>query len=184
MFNGKICRDCDKIGNCNMKCAALKRLETPYVLIKTGGRGYGCVAEYERELLKQLERSKTLICAEDTKLEVIPCRSSGAAIAFDVCGKGRVLRDIAKIKQTSVGLIFIDSEGREMDLICVDDTKLEVIPYRSSGVAIAFDVCGRGQVLRDIVRIKQTEKELIFIDSEGRENHVATKLIDVMEVIA
>lgn len=130
MLNEKICRDCDKIGNCNMKCAALKRLEIPYVIItKTGGRGYGSVAEYKRELLKQLERSKT-------------------------------------------------------GLICADNTKLEVIPYRSTGAAIAFNICGRGQVLRDIVRIKQTEKELIFIDSEGRENHVAKKLIDVMEVIA
>lgn len=130
MFNGKICRDCDKLGNCNMKCAALKRLEIPYVIItKTGGRGRGSVAEYERELLKQLERSKT-------------------------------------------------------GLICTDDTEVIVTPYRSAGAAIAFDVCGRGQVLRDIVKIKQTEEELIFIDSEGRENHVAKKLIDTMEVIA
>lgn len=128
MFNNKICRDCDKIGSCNMKCAALKRLETPYVLIKTIGRRRGSVAEYERELLKQLERSKT-------------------------------------------------------GLICPDDAEVIVTPYRSAGAAIAFDVCGSGQVLRDIVRIKQTEKELIFIDSEGRENHVAKKLIDVMEVI-
>lgn len=126
MFNEKICRDCDKIGNCNMKCAALKRLEIPYVLIH---RGRGSVAEYERELLKQLERSKT-------------------------------------------------------GLICPDDDEVIVTPYRSAGAAIAFDVCGRGQVLRDIVKIKQTDDELIFIDSEGRENHVAKKLIDVMEVIA
>lgn len=126
MFNERICRDCDKIGNCNMKCAALKRLETPYV-IKMQGRGYGRAA-YERELLKQLERSKT-------------------------------------------------------GLISADESKVIVMPYRSAGAAIAFDVCGRGQVLRDIVKIKQTEEELIFIDSEGRENHVAKKLIDVMEVI-
>lgn len=128
MFNGKICRDCDKIGNCNMKCAALKRLEIPYV-IKMRGRGRGSVAEYERELLKNLERSKT-------------------------------------------------------GLICTDDAKVIVTPWRSSGAAIAFDVCGRGQALRDIVKIKQTDEELIFIDSEGRENHVAKKLIDVIEVIA
>lgn len=128
MFNGKICRDCDKIGNCNMKCAALKRLETPYVLIKRRDRGFGSVAEYERELLKQLVRCKT-------------------------------------------GLIY------------TDDTEVIVSPYRSAGAAIALDICGRGQVLRDIVKIKQTEKELIFIDSEGRENHVAKKLIDTMEVI-
>lgn len=129
MLNKKICRDCDKIGNCNMKCAALKRLETPYVLIKTIGRGRGSMAEYERELLKQLERSK-------------------------------------------------------MGLICPDDDEVIVSPYLSAGAAIAFDVCGRGQVLRDIVKIKQTDDELIFIDSEGRENHVAKKLIDTMEVIA
>lgn len=130
MLNKKICRDCDKLGNCNMKCAALKRLEIPYVIItKTGDRGRGSVAEYERELLKQLERSKT-------------------------------------------------------GLICPDDTEAIVSPYRSAGAAIAFDVCGRGQVLRDIVKIKQTDEELIFIDSEGRENHVAKKLIDVIEVIA
>ena len=128
MLNKKICRDCDKIGNCNMKCAALKRLEIPYVLIQRRGRGRGSVAEYERELLKQLERSKT-------------------------------------------------------GLICTDDAEVIVTPWRSSGAAIAFDVCGRGQVLRDIVRIKQTDEELIFIDSEGRENHVAKKLIDTMEVI-
>lgn len=129
MLNKKICRDCDKIGNCNMKCAALKRLETPYVLIQRKGRGCGSVAEYERELLKQLERSKT-------------------------------------------------------GLICPDDAEVIVTPWRSSGAAIAFDVCGRGQVLRDIVKIKQTDEELIFIDSEWRENHVAKKLIDVIEVIA
>lgn len=129
MLNKKICRDCDKIGNCNMKCAALKRLETPYV-IKMSGRGYGRTAyERERELLKQLERGKT-------------------------------------------------------GLICPDDDEVIVSPYRSAGAAIAFDVCGRGQVLRDIVKIKQTDEELIFIDSEGRENHVAKKLIDTMEVIA
>lgn len=129
MFNEKICRDCDKVGECVMKCAALKRLEIPYV-IKMSGRGYGRTAyERERELLKQLERSKT-------------------------------------------------------GLIRPDDTEVIVTPHRSAGAAIAFDVCGRGQVLRDIVRIKQTEKELIFIDSEGRENHIAKKLIDTMEVIA
>ena len=128
MFNERICRDCDKLGNCNMKCAALRRLEIPYVLIKRRDRERGSVAEYERELLKQLERSKT-------------------------------------------------------GLICTDDTEVIVSPYRSAGAAIAFDVCGRGQVLRDIVKIKQTEEELIFIDSEGRENHIAKKLIDVMEVI-
>lgn len=127
MFNNKICRDCDKVGECVMKCAALKRLETPFV-IKMGGRGYGRAA-YERELLKQLERSKT-------------------------------------------------------GLICTDEPEAIVTPYRSAGAAIALDVCGRGQVLRDIVKIKQTEEELIFIDSEERENHVAKKLIDVMEVIA
>jgi hypothetical protein len=127
MFNERICRDCDKLGNCNMKCAALKRLEIPYV-IKINSRRRGSVADCQRELLKQLECSK-------------------------------------------------------MGLICPDDTKLEVIPFRSSGAAIAFDVCGRGQVLRDIVKIKQTDEELIFIDSKGRENHVAKKLIDVMEVI-
>lgn len=128
MFNDRICRDCDKIGDCVMKCAALKRLETPYVLIKRRGRERGSVAEYERELLKQLERSKT-------------------------------------------------------GLICTDDAEVIVTPWRSSGAAIVFDVCGRGQVLRDTVRIKQTEDELIFIDSAGRENHVAKKLIDTMEVI-
>jgi hypothetical protein len=128
MLNKKICRDCDKIGDCVMKCAALKRLETPYVLIKKIDRRRGSVAEYERELLKQLERSK-------------------------------------------------------MGLICPDDDEVIVSPYRSVGAAIAFDVCGRGQVLRDIVRIKQTDDELIFIDSEGRENHIAKKLIDTMEVI-
>lgn len=126
MFNNKICRDCDKVGECVMKCAALKRLETPYV-IKMSGRGYGRAA-YERELLKQLERCKT-------------------------------------------------------GLICPDDAEVIVSPYRSAGAAIAFDVCSRGQVLRDIVKIKQTDDELIFIDSEGRENHVAKKLIDTMEVI-
>lgn len=129
MLNEKICRDCDKIGDCVMKCAALKRLEIPCVLIQRRGRGRGSVAEYERELLKQLERSKT-------------------------------------------------------GLICPDDDEVIVTPYRSAGAAIAFDVCGRGQVLRDIVKIKQTDEELIFIDSEGRENHVAKKLIDTMEVIA
>lgn len=129
MFNERICRDCDKLGNCNMKCAALKRLEIPYV-IKMSSRGYGRTAyERERELLKQLERGK-------------------------------------------------------MGLICPDDDEVIVTPYRSAGAAIAFDVCGRGQVLRDIVKIKQTDDELIFIDSEGRENHIAKKLIDVMEVIA
>lgn len=128
MFNERICRDCDKLGNCNMKCAALKRLETPYI-IKMKSRRRGSVAEYEHELLKRLELNK-------------------------------------------------------MGLICPDDTKVTIIPYRSAGAAIAFDVCGRGQVLKDIVKIKQTEEELIFIDSEGRENHVAKKLIDVMEVIA
>lgn len=127
MFNGKICRDCDKLGSCTMKCAALKRLETPYV-IKMSGRGYGRKAT-ERELLKQLSNAK----------------------------KG---------------------------WICADDTKPIVTPYRSSGAAIAFGVCGRGQVLRDIAKIKQTEDELIFIDCKGRENHIAKKLIDVMEVIA
>ena len=129
MFNERICRDCDKIGNCNMKCAALKRLEIPYVLIKTRGRGRGSVAEYERELLKQLELSKT-------------------------------------------GLNY------------TDDAEVIVTPYRSAGAAIAFDICGRGQVLRDIVKIKQTDDEFIFIDSEGRENHVAKKLIDIIEVVA
>lgn len=128
MFNERICRDCDKVGECVMKCAALKRLEILYVLIETRGRGRGSVAEYERELLKQLERSKT-------------------------------------------------------GLICTDDAEVIVTPYRSAGAAIAFDICGRGQVLRDIVRIRQTEEELIFIDSEGRENHIAKKLIDTMEVI-
>ncbi len=126
MFNNKICRDCDKVGECAMKCAALKILETPY-MIKMSGRGYGREAA-ERELLKQLERSKT-------------------------------------------------------GLIRTNDAEVIVTPYRSAGAAIAFDVCGRGQVLRDIVRIKQTEDELIFIDSKGRENHIAKKLIDVMEVI-
>lgn len=126
MFNDKICRDCDKVGECVMKCAALKRLEIPYV-IKMSDRGYGLTA-YERKLLKQLERSKT-------------------------------------------------------GLICTDDAEVIVTPYRSAGAAIAFDICGRGQVLRDIVKIKQTEDELIFIDSAGRENHVAKKLIDTMEVI-
>lgn len=126
MFNERICRDCDKLGNCNMKCAALKRLEIPYV-IKMSGRGYGRAAS-ERELLKQLERGKT-------------------------------------------------------GLICTDDAEVIVTPWCSSGAAIVFDACGRGQVLRDIVRIKQTEDELIFIDSAGRENHVAKKLIDTMEVI-
>lgn len=129
MLNEKICRDCDKVGECVMKCAALKRLKIPYVLIKKSGKMWGSVAEQERELLKQLERSKT-------------------------------------------------------GLICPDDDEVIVSPYRSAGAAIAFDVCGRGQVLRDIVKIKQTDDELIFIDSEGRENHVAKKLIDVMEVIA
>lgn len=126
MFNERICRDCDKLGNCTVKCAALKRLETPYV-IKISGRGYGRAA-YERELLKQLERSKT-------------------------------------------------------GLIGADDTKVIVTPYRSSGAAIALNICGRGQVLRDIVKIKQTDSELIFLDSKGRENHIAKKLIDIMEVI-
>lgn len=127
MFNDRICRDCDKVGECVMKCAALKRLETPYI-IKMKSSRCGSVAEYKRELLKQLERSKT-------------------------------------------------------GLICTDDAEVIVTPWRSSGAAIVFDVCGRGQVLRDIVRIKQTEDELIFIDSAGRENHVAKKLIDTMEVI-
>lgn len=127
MFNERICRDCDKVGECVMKCAALKRLEIPYVL-KISGRRCGSVAEQKRELLQQLSNAK----------------------------KG---------------------------IICADNTKLEIIPYRSAGAAIALDVCGRGQVLRDIVRIKQTEDELIFIDSEARENHVAKKLIDTMEVI-
>lgn len=126
MFNERICRDCDKVGECVMKCAALKRLEIPYV-IKMSGRGYGRAA-YERELLKQLERSKT-------------------------------------------------------GLICTDDAEVVVTPYRSAGAAVAFDVCGRGQVLRDIVRIKQTEEEFIFIDSKGRENHVSKRLIDTIEVI-
>ena len=127
MLNNKICRDCDKVGDCVMKCAALKRLEIPYIL-RSSSRWHG-EAKNKRDLLKLLNAAKTgLIAADDTKYEII-------------------------------------------------------IPLFPSGVAIAFDVCGRGQVLRDIVRIKQTEKELIFIDSEGRENHVAKKLIDVMEVI-
>ena len=127
MFNGKICRDCDKIGNCNMKCAALKRLEIPYI-IKLSSRWHG-EAKNKRELLKLLNATKT-------------------------------------------------------GLIVPDDTEYEIIPRFPSGAAIAFDVCGRGQVLRDIVKIKQTDDELIFIDSEGRENHIAKKLIDVIEVIA
>ena len=126
MFNERICRDCDKVGDCVMKCAALIRVETPY-MIKLSSRGHGA-AKNERDLLKLLN---------DAKKELIP----------------------------------------------VDDTKYEIIPRYPSGVAIAFDVCGRGQVLRDIVRIKQTEDELIFIDSAGRENHVAKKLVDTMEVI-
>lgn len=127
MFNERICRDCDKVGECVMKCAALKRLAIPYV-IKMRGRGGGRAA-YERELLKQLERSKT-------------------------------------------------------GLVCTDDAEVIVTPWHSSGAAIAFDVCGRGQVLRDIIKIRQTEEELIFIDSNGHENHIAKKLIDTMEVIA
>lgn len=126
MFNGKICRDCDKVGECIMKCAALKRLEIPYI-IKLSSRGHGR-AQNERGLLKLLSDAKR-------------------------------------------------------GLIAVDDTKYEIIPRYPSGVAIAFDVCGRGQVLSGIVKIKQTEDELIFIDSQGRENHIAKKLIDVMEVI-
>lgn len=126
MFNGKICRDCDKVGECVMKCAALKRLEIPYV-IKMSSRGHGR-AQNERELLKLLKDAKT-------------------------------------------------------GLIDVDDIEYEIIPRYPSGAAIAFDVCGRGQVLRDIVKIKQTEDELIFIDSKGRENHIAKKLLYTMEVI-
>lgn len=128
MFNDRICRDCDKVGECVMKCAALKRLMIPYVLIKKSGKRWGSVAEQERELLKQLERCKT-------------------------------------------------------GLICTDEPEVIVTPYRSPGAAVAFDVCGRGQVLRDIVRIKQTEEEFIFIDSKGRENHVSKRLIDTIEVI-
>ena len=126
MFNERICRDCDKVGECVMKCAALKRLEIPCV-VKMSSRGRGR-APNGRDLLKLLNDAKR-------------------------------------------------------GLIVADDTKLEVIPYRSSGAAIAFDVCGSGQVLRDITKIRQTEDELIFIDSAGRENHVAKKLIDFMEVI-
>ncbi len=126
-MNDKICRDCDKLGGCTMKCAALKQLRTPY-LIKMSPRGYGRAA-HERELLKQLERSKT-------------------------------------------------------GLICTDDAEAIVTPYRSAGAAIAFDGCGRGQVLRDIVKIRQTEEELIFIDSKGHKNHVSKRLLDTMEVIA
>lgn len=126
MFNERICRDCDKVGECVMKCAALKRVETTY-MIKMSSRGHGS-AKNERDLLKLLNDAK----------------------------KG---------------------------LITVDDTKYEIIPRYPSGVAIAFDICGRGQVLSGIVKIKQTERELIFIDSKGHENHVAKKLIDVMEVI-
>lgn len=44
MINNKICCGCDKVGECVMKCAALKRLETPYV-IKMRGRGRGSVAK-------------------------------------------------------------------------------------------------------------------------------------------
>lgn len=126
MFNERICRDCDKVGECVMKCAALKRLEIPYI-VKLSSRGHGR-ARTERDLLKLLNDAK-------------------------------------------------------MGLIAADDTKCEIIPRFPSGVAIAFDVCGRGQVLSGIVKIKQTEKELIFIDSEGRENHIAKRLIDVLEVI-
>ena len=126
MFNDRICRDCDKLGNCNMKCAALKRLDIPYI-IKMSSRGYGR-AQTERDLLKLLNASK-------------------------------------------------------MGLIADDDTKYEIIPRFPSGVAIAFNICGRGQVLNCIVKIKQTEDELIFIDYKGRENHIAKKLIDTMEVI-
>lgn len=125
-MNDTTCRDCDKLGSCTMKCAALKRLEMPCV-IKMSGRGYGRAA-YKRELLKLLERSKT-------------------------------------------------------GLICIDELEAIVTPYRSSGAAIALNICGRGQVLRDIIRIKQTDRELIFIDSAGRENHVAKKLVDEVEVI-
>lgn len=127
MFNERICRDCDKVGECVMKCAALKRLEIPYVIIMSG-RGYGREAS-ERELLKHLERCKTV-------------------------------------------------------LSCTDEPEAIVTPYRSSGAAIAFDGCGRGQVLRDIVKIRQTEEELIFIDSKGHKNHVSKRLLDTMEVIA
>lgn len=126
MFNNKICRDCDKVGNCNMKCSALKRLEIPYI-VKLSSREHGR-ARTERDLLKLLNDAK-------------------------------------------------------MGLIATDDTEYEIIPRFPSGVAIAFDICGRGQVLSGIVKIKQTEEELIFIDSKGRENHIAKKLIDVMEVI-
>lgn len=126
MFNERICRDCDKVGECVMKCAALKRVETTY-MIKMSSRGHGS-AKNERELLKQLERSKT-------------------------------------------------------GLICTDEPEAIITPWCSTGVAIAFDICGRGQVLSDIVKIKQTEDELIFIDYKGRENHIAKKLIDTMEVI-
>ena len=126
MFNERICRDCDKVGECVMKCAALKRVETTY-MIKMSSRGHGS-AKNERDLLKLLNDAK----------------------------KG---------------------------LITVDDTKHEIIPRYPSGVAIAFNICGSGQVLSGIVQIKQTEEELIFIDSKGRENHIAKKLIDTMEVI-
>lgn len=128
MFNKKICRDCNNLGNCSMKCEALKRLEEPFSILmsdREGGRELRTT-----EVLKKLDGIKNVLtCADLVKFEVVPCRCS-------------------------------------------------------SGVAIALDVCGRGQVLRDIVRIKQTEDELIFIDSEARENHVAKKLIDTMEVIA
>lgn len=54
MLNKKICRDCDKIGECVMKCAALKRLEIPYV-IKMRGRGRGSVAKKTSELTLWIE---------------------------------------------------------------------------------------------------------------------------------
>lgn len=128
MLNKKICRDCDKVGDCVMKCEALKRLEEPFSILMS-----------DREWGRELRTTE-------------------------------VLKKLGGIRNV---------------LTCADLVKFEVVPCRcSSGVAIAFDVCGRGQVLRDIVKIKQTDDELIFIDSEGRENHVAKKLIDTMEVIA
>lgn len=72
----------------------------------------------------------------------------------------------------------------EISAICPDEPETITTPPRTLGAVIALNICGRGQVLRGIVRIKQTEEKLIFIDSEGRENHIAKKLIDVMEVIA
>lgn len=124
-MNDTICRDCDKLGNCTMKCAALKKLRTPY-LIRLSARGHGGMTH--EEILAALRAS-------------------------------------------------------EIGVICPAPPEYVITPLRTNGAAIALNICGRGQVLRDIVRIKHTEKELIFIDSKGHENHVAKKLIDTMEVI-